>query len=158
MKKLQLTITLTLTILSFCNAQKIDIEKVFGGYKYTQNSELQSLNDIATIMASNTSAFELIKRGRTNRSLAAVLGFAGGGLVGWSLGSALGGGKPNWTLVGIGGGLIVTSIPISSRANKKIHQAVELFNASLKPEALNTFKPEIKIITNFNGFGLALNF
>lgn len=157
MKKIILTLLIVITTLTFCNAQKIDIEKVFGGYKYTQNDELISIGDLASIIESNTSAFELIKKGRTNRSLAAVLGFAGGGLIGWSIGTSVGGGDANWTLAGIGTGLVIIGIPISSRANKKINQAVELYNASFNSTS-KTFKPEFKIIANSSGFGLSMNF
>lgn len=158
MKKIILTLSFIIATLTFCNAQKIDIEKVFGGHKYTQNNELKSLGDLADIMKSNTNAFELMKKGRTQRSLSAVLGFAGGGLIGWPLGTALGGGEANWTLAGIGAGLIVIGIPISSSANKKINQAVELYNASLNETSQNHFKPEFKIIANTNGLGLSMNF
>lgn len=158
MKKHIFILIIIISAITICNAQKIDIEKVFGGYKYTHNDELKSIGDLATIMESNTKAFELMKKGRTNRSFAAVLGFAGGGLIGWPLGTALGGGDTNWTMAGIGAGLIVVGIPISSSANKKINQAVELYNASLKSTSYNQFKPEFKIITNANGFGLSMNF
>ena len=61
MKKTILTLTFVIATLTFCNAQKIDVEKVFGGFKYTQNDELMSIGDLASIIESNTSAFELMK-------------------------------------------------------------------------------------------------
>jgi len=158
MKKIILTLTLFITALTFCNAQKIDVEKVFAGYKYTHNNELKSIGDLAKIMTSNTKAFELMKKGRTNRSISGVLGFVGGGLIGWSLSTALAGGDPNWTSAGIGAGLIAIGIPISSNANKKIKQAVELYNDSFNETSGNHFAPEFKIISNTNGFGLSMNF
>jgi len=158
MKKITLTLTFVITTLTFCNAQKIDIEKVSGGYKYTQNDELMSIGDLASVIESNTKAFELIKKGRTNRSFGAVLGFAGGGLVGWPIGTAIGGGESNWILAGIGAGLIIIGIPISSSANKKINQAVDVYNASLNSTANNKFKPEFNIIANAGGVGLSMNF
>jgi outer membrane lipoprotein SlyB len=158
MKKSVFTLAIMLLSLAFCNAQKIDIEKVFGGYKYTYNDELISLGDLANIMESNTEAFELIKKGRTNRSLSGVLGFVGGALVGWPIGNVIGGGDPNWTLAGIGAGVIVVAIPISSRANKNINQAVELYNASVDSKAYRKNKPEFHLIANGNGFGLSMNF
>ncbi|WP_396602114.1 hypothetical protein [Algibacter sp. R77976] len=158
MKTHFLILVITLLLTSFVNAQKIDTEKVFGGYKYTYNDELISIGDLASIIESNTNAFKLIKKGRTNRSLSGVLGFAGGALVGWPIGNSLGGGDPNWTMAGIGAGLIIVAIPISSKANKKINQAVELYNASLNATSSTTFKPEFKIIANGTGFGLSMNF
>ena len=47
---------------------------------------------------------------------------------------------------------------ISSRANKKINQAVELYNASLNSTANQKLKPEFMIIANANGVGLSMNF
>ncbi|MGB5417583.1 hypothetical protein [Algibacter sp.] len=158
MKNYILILVIALSIAPFCNAQKIETEKVFGGYKYTHNDKLISIGDLASIMESNTDAFELIKKGRTNRSFSAVLGFVGGGLVGWTLGNSLGGGEANWTMAGIGAGLIAIAIPISSSSNKKINQAVELYNASFNATSSNTFKPEFKIIANDSGFGLSMNF
>jgi outer membrane lipoprotein SlyB len=158
MKKPFLTLTLMMLSLAFCNAQKIDIEKVFGGYKYTYNDELISIGDLANIIESNTEAFEIMKKGRTNRSLSGVLGFVGGGLVGWPIGNSIGGGNPNWTLAAVGAGIIVVAIPIASRANKNINQAVELYNASVDSKASNWMKPEFSLIANSNGFGLSMNF
>ncbi|WP_298498032.1 hypothetical protein [uncultured Algibacter sp.] len=158
MKNSLFTLILIVTSITFCNAQKIDIEKVFGGYKYTYNDKLISIGDLASIIETNTNAFNLIRKGRTNRSLSAVLGFAGGGLVGWPLGTSMGGGNANWTLAGIGAGLIIIAIPISSSANKKINQAVELYNASLNGSTNTHFKPEFNIIANSSGLGLSVNF
>ncbi|XMO87496.1 hypothetical protein AAFN75_04270 [Algibacter sp. AS12] len=158
MKTYLIIFVTALSFTSLVNAQKIDTEKVFGGYKYTYNKELISIGDLASIIETNTDAYELIKKGRTNRSLSGVLGFVGGGLIGWPIGTSLGGGEVNWTLAGIGAGLIAVAIPISSRSNKKINQAVELYNASINPTSSTTFKPEFKIIANGRGFGLAMNF
>lgn len=151
---------LVIVIASTCmvNAQKIDAEKVFGGYKYTQNNELISIGDLVSIMENNTKALEILKKGRTNRSLSGVLGFAGGALIGWPIGTSIGGGDANWTLAGIGAGLVVVAIPISSSSNKKINQAVEMYNASLNGTSNNNFKPEFKIIANTSGVGLSMNF
>lgn len=158
MKKNILILIITISAITFSNAQKINIEKVFGGYKYTHNEELMSIGDVASVLESNTKAFDLINKGRTNRSFASVLGFAGGALIGWPIGTAAAGGNANWTLAGVGAGLIIVGIPISSSANKKINQAVELYNASLNATSYHPFKPEFNIIANGNGFGLSMNF
>ena len=158
MKNKILTLLVVIASLTYSHAQKIDIEKVFGGYKYTQNDELMSIGDLASVLESNNKAFQLIKKGRTNRSFASVLGFAGGALIGWPLGTSVGGGDANWTLAGIGAGLIIVGIPISSRANKKIHQAVDIYNTSLNATTQNNFKPEFKIIANNKGLGLSMSF
>jgi outer membrane lipoprotein SlyB len=158
MKNPFLTVTFIMLSITFCNAQKIDVEKVFGGYKYTYNDDLISIGDLAKIIESNTEAFELMKKGRTNRSLSGVLGFVGGGLVGWPIGTSIGGGNANWTLAAVGAGIIVVAIPIASRANKNINKAVELYNASVNPNASNRIKAEFNLIANTNGLGFSMNF
>jgi hypothetical protein len=158
MKSTILTLALIISSFGFINAQKIDVEKVFGGFKYTQNEELISIGDLVTIMENNTEALEILKKGRTNRSFAGVLGFAGGALVGWPIGTSIGGGDANWTLAGIGAGLIAVSIPISSKSNKRINQAVELYNASLNGTSYYIFNPEFNVVANANGVGFSMNF
>lgn len=158
MNKTILTLSLVLITITFCNAQEIEIEKVFGGYKYTQNESLMTMRGLVKTMESHEQAFDLIKKAQSKTTLASIIGFAGGGLVGWPIGTAVGGGDANWTLAGIGAGLIAIAIPISSSANKKAKQAVELYNSSLSSTSFNEFKPEFKVIANENGIGLSMNF
>ena len=158
MKKTILTLILAFVTLTFCNAQKIEMEKVFGGYKYTQNGKQMKMGDLVNTMQSNANALEFIKKARTNNTFASILGGAGGALIGFPIGQSIGGGDANWTLAGVGAGLIVVAIPISSSANKKAKQAVELYNSSLNSTSYYEFKPEFQIIANGNGIGLTMNF
>lgn len=158
MKKIILTFSIAISTLAICNAQKIEMEKVFGGYKYTQNGTQMTMKDLVKTMASNQQAFDLIKKAQSNNTIASIIGFAGGGLIGWPIGTSLGGGDANWTLAGIGAGLVAITIPISSNVNKKAKQAVELYNSSLNATSYNEFKPEIKLLANGNGIGLSMNF
>ena len=158
MKKTILTLTFALATLTFCNAQKIEMEKVFGGYKYTQNGKQMTMGDLVDAMESYQQSYELVKKAQSNNTLASIIGFAGGGLIGWPIGAAIGGGDANWTLAGIGAGLVAIGIPISSSANKKAKQAVELYNSSLNSTSFYKFKPEFKIMANGNGIGFSMNF
>lgn len=158
MKKTILTLTFASATLTFCNAQKIETEKVFGGYKYTQNGKQMTMGDLVDAMESYQQAYELVKKAQSNNTLASIIGFAGGGLIGWPIGAAIGGGDANWTLAGIGAGLVAIGIPISSSANKKAKQAVELYNSSLNSTSFYEFKPEFKIMANGNGIGFSMNF
>ncbi|WP_179353785.1 hypothetical protein [Winogradskyella vidalii] len=158
MKNTILTLTFALATLTFCNAQQIEIEKVFGGYKYTQNGKLMKMKDLVKTMESNQKAFDLIKKAQSNNTIASIIGGAGGFLVGWPIGTAIGGGDANWTLAGIGAGLIAIGIPISSGVNKNAKKAVELYNSSLNSTSYYEFKPEFKIIAKGNGIGLSMNF
>ena len=158
MKQTILTLIIAVATMTFCNAQKIEMEKVFGGYKYTQNGNQMTMKDLVKTMESNKQAFDLIKKARLNNTLASIIGFAGGGLIGWPIGTAIGGGDANWTLAGIGAGIVAIGIPISSSTNKKAKQAVELYNSSLKSTSFYEFKPEFKVIASGNGIRLSMNF
>lgn len=158
MKKTILTLTFAFATMTLCIAQQIEMTKVFGGYKFTQNDKNLGMGGLVKTMESNQQAYKLIKKAQSNNTMATIIGFAGGGLIGWPIGTAVAGGDANWTLAGIGAGLIAIGIPIASSANKKAKQAVELYNSSLDATSHYEFKPEFKIIANGNGIGLTMHF
>ncbi len=158
MRKTIITVFIALLAVTFCHAQRIEMQKVSGGYKYTQNGNQLKMRDLVKTMESNQQAFEMIKKAQTNQSLASVIGLVGGGLVGWPIGTAIGGGDANWVLAGVGAGLIGVSIPLSSSANKKTKEAVETYNASLGTATFNENKPQWKFVANGNGIGVSLGF
>jgi outer membrane lipoprotein SlyB len=158
MKNTILTLILALTTITICNAQKIEITKVFGGYHYTQNGNKMTMSKLVKVMESNSDALKFIKKAKSNNVLATILGGAGGALIGFPIGTAIGGGDANWTLAGIGVGLVAIGIPISSGVNKNTKKAIDLYNSSLNSTSYFEFKPEFKIVANGNGIGLSMNF
>lgn len=48
-----------------------------------------------------------------------ILAAAGGALIGWPIGTYIGGGEPEWVLAGIGAGLVAIAIPLAIIGNKK---------------------------------------
>ena len=158
MKTIILTLVLAYTMIPVCNAQKIEMKKVLGSYQFTQNGKKISYSSLVKLMESNSEAHNLMKKSKSNNTIASILGGAGGALIGFPLGTAAGGGNANWTLAGIGAGLVALGSPISSSANRNGKKAVELYNSSLNSSSYYQFKPEFKIIANGNGIGLTLNF
>ena len=156
MKRTILILVLALTSLSF--GQKIEMEKVFGGYKFTQNEKQLSFGEVVNALNNNAEAYQLAKSAKSNYVLSQIISGAGGFLIGWPLGTALAGGKPNWTLAGIGAGLVVVSIPITSGANKKIKKAVDIYNAGFGETSMYHFKPQYHLVFNDKGFGIAMRF
>lgn len=159
MKKIILTLIFTLATISFCNAQKIEMKKIFGGYIYSQDGNKMTMGKMVKAMESNPDALKFMKKAKSNNVLASILGGAGGALIGFPIGTAIGGGDANWTLAGIGAGLVAIGIPISSGVNKNAKKAVDLYNSSLNSTSYNNeFNPEFKIVANGNGIGLSMNF
>jgi uncharacterized protein YcfJ len=136
------------------NAQKIEIKKVFRSYTFSQNDKKLTLNQMQDIMKNNQEAFNLVKSSKTNQTWGMILGAAGGALVGFPIGTTLGGGEPKWALAGAGVALIVATIPIMKNFNKKTTKAVALFNAD-ELTANSDFQPEFNL--NFQGIAMGLS-
>lgn len=158
MKNLIITTTIAFLFTTFCLAQKIDIEKVGGGHKFTQNGQVMTMDNLSSKMASNEESLRLINKAKSSATFATILGYAGGGLIGWPVGTAIGGGKANWGIAGIGAGLLAIAFPIAGGADKKTKQAVELYNASLNPTSYIQYRSELNVVANANGIGLSMSF
>ena len=158
MKNLLITMSVTLVSTIFCQAQKIEIDKVGGGHKFTQNGVVLTIDNLSSKVASNEESLRLINKAKSSATFATILGYAGGGLIGWPVGTAIGGGKANWGIAGIGAGLLAIAFPVAAGADKKTKQAVELYNASLNPTSYFNSKPELNVVANANGIGLSMRF
>jgi hypothetical protein len=158
MKSLLNILIITLITTLFCRAQKIDIEKVGGGHKFSQNGQVLTIDNLSSKLASNEEALRLINKAKSSATFVTILGYAGGGLIGYPLGTAIAGGKANWGIAGVGAGLLAIAFPIAAGADKKTKQAVELYNASLNPTSYLNAKPEINFVANANGIGFAMSF
>ena len=157
MKNLVGILLFTLLTVSIMNAQKIEMNKVFGGYEFKQNDKTLLLKDMKEIMKENNEALALIQSAKTNQTWALVLGTAGGALVGFPIGTAIGGGDPEWALAGAGAALIVATIPIVKGFNRKTKKAVELYNAGLSTTSYQ-FQPTFNLKINGTNFGISMNF
>ncbi len=161
MKKIALILALLAVSMSFIFGQtasdSITMKKVFGGYQFYQGEQLLKMGDLTSAMVLNKEAYKQIKAAQSTYTMASILSYAGGFLVGWPLGTVIGGGEPNWTLAAVGAGLIVVSIPISQSFNKKAKQAVDTYNGGLQTSSFWD-RNELNLSMTGNGIGLTLNF
>lgn len=161
MRKIAIVLTLLAVSMSFTFGQtasdSISIKKVFGGYQFYQGKQRLNMNQLVNLMKPNEQAYKQIKSAESTYTMAMILSYAGGFMVGWPLGTAIGGGEPNWVMAGIGAGLIVVTIPISQSFNKKAKQAVETYNSGIQTSSFWD-KKELKLLLTGNGIGLTLNF
>ncbi len=112
--------------------------------------------EMVNILAVNPEAQAVMKKAKSNYTAAQIFGAVGGALIGFPIGTALGGGEPVWAMTGAGAGFIAISIPFSISYKKKANKAIELYNKGLKETKLQS--PEISLGPTSNGFGLALIF
>lgn len=158
-----ISIILILLIVGFSNvfgqscAESITMKKTFGGYQFYQGNKRLTLSQLVKVMKPNDQAFKEIKSAQSTNTTATILGFAGGFMVGWPLGTALAGGEPNWVLAGIGAGLIIVSIPITQKFNKQAKTAVDTFNGGLKYGSFWD-KTDCRLTVTQNGIGFTLSF
>lgn len=161
MKKTVLILALLSSCMSYSFGQtgidSITMNKVSGGYQFFQGGNRLSLNQLVNAMQPNAEAHKMIKSAKNTSTWASVVGGIGGFMIGWPLGTSLGGGKPNWAMAGVGAGLVVVSIPISQKFNKQAKKAVETYNGGTLTSSFWN-KNELKLCMTANGFGLALEF
>lgn len=161
MKKTALLVTFLVisTTLAFGQTatEPILVKRTFGGYQYHQGEKTLNVNQLASTMKPNEEAFRQIQSAKSAYTMAMISSYAGGFLVGWPLGTAIGGGEPNWTMAAIGAGLIGVAIPFSQRYNKKAKLAVDIYNGALPVSSLQE-EIEWKLSMTANGIGLSLRF
>lgn len=157
MKRIVLLTTLMLVCISCCLAQRIESTKNFGGYWYSQNGTRLNMNELVNLMEPDSEAYDLMRSARSNSTISQIISIPAGALIGWPLGSAIGGGDPQWGLAAAGAGLLVLAIPISSAGNRKAQEAIALYNGSLS-YSYSRRRPTIAFISTSTGVGLGITF
>jgi hypothetical protein len=145
------------TLNAQTNSDSIVVKKIFGGYKFLQNNQPLTVKQLGQTLQYNPEAAKLFQQAKPNVAAATLFALAGGALVGWPVGTALGGGKPSWELAGIGVGLIAISIPFSAGFNKNAKAAVAKFNQGTRTSCFEK-RTEFKLIFATNSVGLTIKF
>ncbi len=134
------TLISILCALSFLgSAQEIKMYKTFGGVRYEMDTLVLSPKQVLEVLKSNPVAFEEFKRAKVNYNIAGVLGFTGGMLIGFPIGTAIAGGDPEWGLAAGGVGLLLASIPFNRAYKGRAFGAIELYNKKELSRIKSTF-------------------
>lgn len=136
------------------HAQKIEMIKTFGGVRFERDSISYSPKQILDILSDNETAYLEFKRAKSNYDFAGVLGFAGGFMIGFPLGSALFGGDPEWGLAAGGVALILASIPLNNAFKNHAQSALDIYNRG-EPTAR---QPKVKFYFTGTGASVVLKF
>jgi len=108
------------------------VKAPFSGLKFYQHDQKLTMRQLTNIIRPNAEAFTYLRKAKTNNAIAFVAGFAGGFLIGYELGAAVGGKKINWGIMGAGAGFIGIGIPFGSGAIRNSEKAVYLYNAAFR--------------------------
>jgi len=142
------------------SSDSITIERTFWGNKFHQNGQNLRLSTLIKTMEVNEVAYQEIKSAQSSYIVASIVGGTGGYLIGWPIGTAIGGGEPKWELLGIGTVLAIVSIPITHHFNQKAKKAINIFNAELEEPKVSSFfhKTSMRLNLSPSGLGFALRF
>lgn len=128
----------------------------FWGWQFYKNDEKIKMGEVQDLLQSNPEALSKFKAAKTNSIVSTIIGSIGGFMFGYTLGQATAGVDADWTVGGIGGGLIVVSIPIGISANRKAKKAIEMYNDGLTTTSLR--RTEVYFGATQNGMGIRLQF
>lgn len=136
-------------------ADTIQIKRVYSTSFYQNNRKL-SPKALLNITASNPEAYKAMKYAKGQSDAAGIFSFIGSFFIGWPIGTALGGGDPEWSLAYIGGLFVLASIPPASNYKKRAIKAIHIYNDGLKEIGYN----DIELQLNFtnNGIGCKMTF
>lgn len=126
--------------------------------KFYQVGRPISNKNVKALLESNPKAIELYKTSKTKNAVGGfMLGF-GGGLVLADLATGLFTTVKYPTAVTyIGLGTMVISIPILAGKNKKMNEALDIYNSNIRKTGFNN-SYQIDFVTNQNGLGLKFKF
>ncbi len=127
------------------------------GYKYTYKNEPMTIQQLESMLSTNSTAHQYLLKAKSTSPLISVLSYAGGGFIGYPIGTMLGGGEPQWTMALIGCGLIAIALPITAAAENNLKKAVRYYNNGIAP-APKTTSMELKMGATQNGIGVVLRF
>ncbi len=161
MKKTSIITVLLLSCLSFSFSQapsdSITVKKRFGGYVFYQDDKMLNMRQLIKIMEPNELAYKEIKSARSANTIAMIFSYTGGFLIGYPLGTMLGGEEPNWTIAGIGAGLVAIAIPFGIKSNNHAKNAVDFYNRGLETGSFQD-NYEFNLVLTGNGIGITLLF
>jgi hypothetical protein len=142
-------------VLAQTEADTIEVKQSMGKV-FMRDGYVLMPRELQKIMKTNAEASAEMDLAMSNKAAGDVFGFAGGFLVGWPIGTMIGGGKPNWWLAGIGAGLIVVSIPISKSYTTHARNAVQIYNRDLRQSVSHSLS--FKAGLTMNGIGFQMRF
>jgi len=149
-------VVLSYNVFGQTTSDSLTIQTIPGGCKVYQENRQLTLSQLAIAVQTNDIAYQQVKKAQSNNTISSILGGIGGFMIGYPLGTALGGGQPNWTMFGIGAGIAVISIPISIKCVKQVKSSVDIYNGGLRK--INQPTTEFKLGMSGNGMAITMTF
>ncbi len=158
MKSSVILFLILIPALSYTQQIEDTIEIIKGDRKFTlfYKGEILTLGHLEDLTEHNTEAHARVKAAKNNISGAKVIAYAGGFLIGYTLGTAIGGGDPPWGVAAVGAGVLVFTIPLFRSYTNNIREAARLYNSGIMQQ--NQPKIDLSLGATKSGMGLILLF
>ncbi|MFD2588383.1 hypothetical protein ACFSQJ_15710 [Croceitalea marina] len=151
-------IVLFITTTNQAQEQEIEMKVNFWGYRFMKDGERLNWKELEEATTAVENANLLIKKARTQRTLSNVGAFISGGLIGIPLGQESAGREPTWELAYVSGAFFLVSFHLSLKSFNNVNKGVDLYNLTVNKTAQYQFQPELQVVSNKQGLGLALRF
>jgi hypothetical protein len=126
------------------------------GKVFVQHDKTLPAGSLHSILSADPEGAREVDRAKANLAPMYIFSIAGGFMIGWTAGTALGGGKANWAVAAGGLGLALCSIPFQSGYNKHILKAVKIYNSNLQKIGIRRSLLEIGL--SERNFGVEIKF
>jgi hypothetical protein len=142
---------------SFSQKSMMVFQKGTWGAKYEYLGQTLSQGEAGEkFQKENPEAYEAFKKARTANVFSTSMGFVGGALFGWEIGSAISSKPINYVRGGIGLGVGIIGFIIDASAVKNFKKAADIYNGGKgKSSFINSFQLNLK---NPNEVGLCFHF
>ena len=162
MKKITLLFLLVFPLFSYCQDT---LTYKGNGRVFNSSQQKLSSENVRSLISSNNEALRLYNSGKTKQTVGNILLYGGISIVVINHYLLLQNAKnrgdvnPNRNIPYIiGGGLILTAIPIKIGFSKKIKRAVTSANEDLKNSKTGFNIESTSFVSNSNGFGISITF
>lgn len=144
---------------AWAQVDTITIKKKALGTVFEFKGKTLSLKRLEKMVAKDAEATAIYRKGKNNGTVASIFSFAGGFVIGYDLGRAIGSNtKMDGATVGVGVGLIAIGVPFSIIAQKHLKNSVRTYNANKRKTACLHFEPDLYLGFTANGIGLRVRF
>lgn len=118
----------TLMVIGQVTPDTIEIRKKALGSVYLKNGNYLNVKQLTSLTKPIKPAHQQIQKAKFTLFFASLFSYVGGGLIGYPIGTAIGGGEPYWGMAAAGVGIGGLGILLGTVTDKQIKKSVTLYN------------------------------
>lgn len=151
-------LTICISVFSQTNKDSIQMIKVGNNYRCEQNGHILNLRQLTGIMKTDKEATAHLKLAKLSNDISVLLGFTGGVLIGYPIGSYIAGKGVNLSMFAVGIGFLIVDIPLNIATKRNLTRAINRYNSSISGTGLINKACDLHMGITQNGIGITLKF